>query len=103
MKILPDYSERAVRLTEERLKHILAHPEMAEMGLAVEATLREPEKVIQSRTDASVALCYRYYYGTIVGDKWLCVVVKYTDDDAFIITAYLTDTVKQGDLLWPGL
>ena len=95
-----DYSGRAVRLTDERLRHILAHPEMTDLESEVEATLQAPQKVIQSRTDESVALCYRYYRETIVGDKWLCVVVKYMDDDAFIITAYLTDTVKQGDLLW---
>ncbi len=76
MKVLKDYFGRSVRLTAERLRHILEHPEMADMESAVEATLREPEKVIQFRTDESVALCYRYYYGTIVGDKWLCVVVK---------------------------
>lgn len=76
---------------------------MADMESAVQATLRDPQKVVQSRMDESVALCYRYYYGTIVGDKWLCVVVKYMDNDAFVITAYLTDTVKQGDLLWSGL
>ena len=41
MRVLLDYSERPVRLTEERLKHILAHPEMAEMALAVEATVKQ--------------------------------------------------------------
>jgi hypothetical protein len=33
--------------------------------------------------------------------KWLCVVVKYLPDDAFVITAYLTDTVKAGEIVWP--
>ncbi len=103
MKVLKDYAGRAVRLTDERLGHILRHHEMADMDAAVRNTLREPQKVIQSRTDEHVALHYRYYHGTIVGDKWLCVVVKCTGDDVFIITAYLTDTVKQGDLLWPDL
>ena len=36
-----------------------------------------------------------------VGDKWLCVVVKYTADDAFVLTAYLTDKLKKGEQLWP--
>ena len=40
-------------------------------------------------------------HGTKVGDKWLCVVVKCLADDAFIITAYLTDKLKKGTLLWP--
>jgi len=39
----------------------------------------------------------------MVGAKWLCVVVKQLDDDAFIITAYLTDKVKQGVDLWQSL
>jgi hypothetical protein len=30
-----------------------------------------------------------------------CVVVKYFSDDAFVITAYLTDTIKAGEILWP--
>jgi hypothetical protein len=47
-------------------------------------------------------LRYRYYVGTRVGDKYLCVVVKLVADDAFVLTAYLTDTVKKGRLLWPA-
>jgi hypothetical protein len=39
--------------------------------------------------------------GTRVGDKWLCVVVKYAADDAFVLTAYLTDKPKKGEQLWP--
>jgi hypothetical protein len=38
---------------------------------------------------------------TQVGGKWLCVVVKYLPDDAFVITAYFTDKVKTGEILWP--
>jgi hypothetical protein len=33
--------------------------------------------------------------------KWLCVVVKYTESDAFVFTAYLTDKPKLGARLWP--
>ena len=46
-------------------------------------------------------LYYRYYYGTPVGDKYLCVVIKVGPRDAFVITAYLTDSVKPGVALWP--
>ncbi len=64
-------------------------------------TLAKPTLVIQSRSDASAELSYRYYLGTQVGDKWLCVVVKYSLDDAFVLTAYLTDQPKKGEQLWP--
>lgn len=102
MKVLKDYSGREVRLTDERLRHILDHPEMANLEAALEETLNKPELVVQSRTDETAALHYRYYCGTRVGDKWLCVVVKYNPEDAFVITAYLTDKPKKGLQLWPN-
>jgi hypothetical protein len=83
------------------LRHILEHPEMAELESALAKTLRQPHYVIQSRTDPGAALSYRFYVGTKVGDKWLCVVVKYAANDAFVVTAYLTDQLKKGVQLWP--
>ena len=74
---------------------------MAELESALEKTLRQPEHVIRSRTDPAAALSYRFYLGTKVGDKWLCVVVKNAANDAFVVTAYLTDQLKKGAQLWP--
>ncbi len=42
-----------------------------------------------------------YYEQTVVTSKWLCVVAKYEEEDAFVITAYLTDKPKEGEILWP--
>ncbi len=102
MKVLKDYQGRDVRLTDERLAHILEHPEMANLEAALEETLRDPKLVIQSRSDPNAELSYRFYVGTMVGDKWLCVVVKYAANDAFVVTAYLTDQPKKGEQLWPN-
>jgi hypothetical protein len=102
MKILTDYQGTKVRLTDERLSHILDHPEMVNMESAIEETLSKPELVIRSRTDEMTNLNYRYYYRTKVGDKWLCVVVKYGVVDSFILTSYLTDNPKKGVQLWPS-
>ena len=101
MKILPDCFDRQVRLTDERLAHILEHPEMREMGPSIESTLRQPQFVHRSRSDLSVSLFYEFYAQTLVGGKWLRIVVKYSDSDAFIVTAYLTDQPKAGENLWP--
>lgn len=103
MKMLQDYRGRAVRLTDERLRHILEHPEMAGLEVALAETLRSPQVVIQSRADDAAALHYRFYIGTKVGDKWLCVVVKYAEWDAFVLTAYLTDKPKRGERIWPSM
>ena len=102
MKTVIDYEGNPVRLTDERLAHIKGHLEMANMEASIKETLASPELVMQSLTDSEANLNYRYYYETLVGNKWLCVVVKYQKEDAFIITAYLTDKPKKGKQLWPN-
>jgi hypothetical protein len=100
MRILIDYRGIRIRLTEERLAHVLEHPEMVGLESAIEETLANPAYVIQSLGDDEARLYYRFYLGTRVGDKYLCVVVKFGVSDAFVLTAYLTDKPKKGDLLW---
>jgi hypothetical protein len=103
MPILLDYQNRKVRLTEERLAHILTHPEMVEMESQIADTLKNPQLVRKSRSDDSAELFYRFYTQLVIGDKWLCIVVKYLSDDAFIVTAYFTDKPKKGDDLWQSV
>lgn len=101
MKKLQDCFGHHVRLTDERLAHILEHPEMKDLTARIEEALSAPKLVRGSRWDPSVRLFHRFQTATPVGDKWLCVVVKYTDGDAFVVTAYLTDKPKEGEELWP--
>ena len=100
MRLLHDYKGLAIRLTDERLAHILEHPEMADLEQAIEETLLQPERVVESFSDSTAKLHYRYYEKTLVGGKYLCVVVKADDADAFVLTAYLTDKVKRGKSIW---
>jgi len=53
-----------------------------------------------SRKDSEVELFYRHYDTTPVTEKYLCIVVKILVSDLFIITAYFTDTIKRGKILW---
>jgi hypothetical protein len=101
MKIITDCFGRAVRITDERLAHILAHPEMAGMAQEIENVLRQPQLVRRSLSDTSARLFYDFYARTMVGGKWLCIVVKYMEVDAFVVTVYLTDKPKAGEDLWP--
>ena len=103
MPILSDHQDKPVRLTEERLAHILTHPEMVGMESQIADTLKQPQLVRKSRSDDSAELFYRFYTQTAIGDKWLCVVVKYLSDDAFIVTAYFTDKPKKGDDRWQSV
>jgi len=101
MKIIRDCFGRSVRLTDERIAHILQHPELAGLEEEISLVLQSPAEVRVSRSDKTVQLFYEYYARTRVGGKWLCVVVKYPPDDAFVVTAYLTDQLKPGETIWP--
>ncbi len=71
------------------------------LGAEIERVLTAPQTVRRSRSDDTVRLFHEFYAQTMGGGKWLCVFVKYLEDDAFVVTAYLTDKPKTGDSLWP--
>ncbi len=75
---------------------------MMEMEPAIEETLQHPERVVQSLGDPAARLYYRFYFQTVVGGKFLCVVVKMGQAGAFVLTAYLTDHIKKGERIWPN-
>ena len=101
MKTLRDYEGRVIRLTDERLAHILERPEMRGMEDRIGDTLRSPDKVLESLSDEQARLYYRFYVATLVGDKHLCVVVKVAENDAFVLTAYMMSKPAGGRQLWP--
>jgi hypothetical protein len=101
MKTIRDCFGRLIRLTDERMAHILQHPEMIGMEAEITHVLQRPAEVRLSRSDSTVQLFYEYYVKTRVGGKWLCAVVKYGADDGFVVTAYLTDQPKPGERIWP--
>ena|SRR5437867_3969697 len=88
-----------VRLPRARCELIVTvkHPVMAGREKDVQQTLRSPDQVRQSQTDATVLLFYRGERD----DRWTCAVIKRVDnDDAFVITAYPTDAIKEGETIW---
>jgi hypothetical protein len=101
MQVLKDVHNRSVRLTAERRLHLeTEHPELAGQLHRVAETLADPDRMVRSRTDETVQLFYKRYPSTPVTDKFLCTVVKALPDDHFVITAYYTDTIKRGEVLW---
>ena len=72
------------------------HPSLADKERAVIRTLAEPDQIRVSRTDETVYLFYRK-----TSKRYLCVVVKKTEAaSAFIMTAYVTETIKEGRIVW---
>jgi hypothetical protein len=72
MQVIRDCFGHLVRLTDERLEHILEHAEMAGMEGEIERVLQTPSEVRVSRSDDDVKLFYEYCAQTRVGGKWLC-------------------------------
>jgi len=68
---------------------------------AMRETLEDPEQVRKSRDDPNtVKLYYRRYSGTEASSKFTCVIVKFMENDAFILTAYETYRIMPGELIW---
>ena len=93
-----DKFNRNIRLTNERWKHIAdTHPELKNLLNELSGALKEPEIVKNSANDEDVVLFYRFYEHIYKG-KYMCVVVKL--NEKLIITAYITDRIKRGDVIW---
>ena len=88
-----------VRVTRERWNLIttVKHPVMAGREDVVRATLENPEQIRQSRSDSEVLLFYRAERSS----RWVCAVAKRAADQGVLITAYPTDTIKEGTQVWP--
>ena len=84
-----------VRLTDERLRHILRrHPEMAFQLHRFAETLASPDAVSPSRSSPAVRLYYRLYPDLRGRNRYICVVVKRETGYPFILTAYLDRRIK---------
>lgn len=101
MKKYKDVFGRIIRLSDERYRHLVSsHQEMSHQLRKIKETLLSPSKVVQSNSDLNVLLYYKRFSQTVVGNKFLCIVVKSMENDYFILTAYFTDTIKQGLVIW---
>ncbi len=71
------------------------HPGMRGKEREVQDALQNAIEVRRSRIDSSVYL----YYKPIEGD-FICAVVRHLNDEGFLITAYFTEAVKVGEVIW---
>lgn len=96
-----DFQGLQIRLPAERLSHIYeAHEYMLGLEWTIRQTLEEPEEMRRSISDpVRVRLYYRRFGGPVIRGRYICVVVKLQGDDAFVLTAYIADNVKRGDLV----
>lgn len=89
----------SVRVTRARWELITTtkHPVMAGRESSVRLALESPDEVRQSRTDPDVLL----FYKAEEARRSVCAVAKRAPDEAFLVTAYPTDAIKEGTRVWP--
>ncbi len=95
---LIDRFNRRIKLTEERWNHISeTHPELKDLLKDLKGAVEEPELIKKSIYNENVVLFYRYY-GHIYEGKYMCIVIRL--DELSIVTAYITDRIKKGEVVW---
>jgi hypothetical protein len=88
---IEDIFGNTIELTRERWNHIQKHTITDQQP--VREALIEPDVVRKSRYDQSTRLYYRS-----TNDHYTAVVAQV--EEGFILTAYETETTKEGELLW---
>lgn len=72
------------------------HPVMRKGEVNVQDTLRSPDEIRRSRSDPAVFLFYRLERR----GRWTCAVAKRLNGQGFLITAYPTEAIKEGERVW---
>jgi hypothetical protein len=72
----------------------IKHPIMFQREDEVHETLTQPDEI--RRSDRNVYLFYR----SRQEKRWICAVARRLNGDGFLITAYPTDAIKEGEKLW---
>ena len=88
-----------IRLTDERWAHITEeHCELAGLRLDVLETVVSPDRILSGNEGEFLAV------GEITAGRHLVVVYRETEDDGFVITAFVTSKTKSLDRrvqVWP--
>jgi len=85
-----------IKITEELWDYIVTvkHPSMRNRINDIVKILSDPMEIRRSKRDRTVYL----YYGKT--DLFICAVCKHLDGEGFLITAYMTDKIKAGEVIW---
>lgn len=97
---LIDQFKRIITLPKNRYDHILEHPEMVGQIDRIKEVLIFPDIIKASKYDTTVICYYRLYEKSPVTKKYLLCIVKIKNGKGFVITAFYTDKIKEGKILW---
>jgi len=90
-------SGKSIRTTRSHWELIskTKHPESGGKEAEVKECLSNPVEIRKSSEDSDVYLYYLPYM-----TYYICVVARHLNGEGFIITAYITDKIKEGESVW---
>lgn len=88
---------KRIRVTESYWNFIVTvkHTYMRGKENEVKETLKDPDEIKRSTKDPTVYLYYKRQ-----GNIFVCVVCKHLNDEGYVVTTYLTDKMKIGEVVW---
>jgi len=88
---------REITLKKRRwdLIALIKHPSMRSGEKEVEDALNDAFEVRKNKSDPTVFLYYKRQ-----NEHYVCVVAKHLNGESFVITAYKTNIIKEGELIW---
>lgn len=88
---------KKIRITKPYWNLIITmkHPPMKGKEEQIKDALIDPDEIRQSVKDPAVHLYYKAH-----GKYFAAVVCKHLNDEGHIITAYITDRIKEGVAIW---
>ena len=86
-----------VRTSEEYWARLLVkHPDLANLEAEIRQALANPDEIRRSSRDPNVLL----FYLVLKERRCAVAVARRFNGDGFLITAYQTDAIKEGETLW---
>jgi hypothetical protein len=86
-----------VRTSENYWQRLITkHPDIADLEDLVQQALANPDKIRRSSRDEGVLL----FYLARNEKRWVVAVARRLNGDGFLIMAYQTDAIKEGESIW---
>ena len=76
-------------------KIVTKHPDLSERLELIKQALAAPDEIRRSSRDEGILLFYR-----TTDKRWAVAVARRLNGDGFLVTAYQTDAIKEGDTIW---
>ena len=86
-----------VRTSEEYWQKLtVKHPDIADLETEIKQALATPDEIRRSSRDPNILL----FYLVLKKKRWAVAVARQLNNDGFLITAYQTDAIKEGESIW---